>query len=105
MAAGASSPIQEIELKPGTTDSASVGTSGRAPTRLSLVTARARSLPALMWPLASSTVMKDSCTWPASRSLMAGPPPRYGTCRMKVPVDSLNISAARCGPPPAPELL
>jgi hypothetical protein len=69
-------PIQLMELKPGATDSASVGTSGSAPTRLSPVTASARSLPAFKWPLASSTVMKDSCTWPAIRSLMAGPPPR-----------------------------
>ena len=76
VAAGASRPIQLIESKPGTAASASAGTSGKALTRLLLVTASARSLPALMWPLASSTVMNDICTWPASRSWIAGPPPR-----------------------------
>ena len=60
--AGASKPIHEIALKPGSALSARVGTSGRAATRLSPVTASARSLPALMWPEASSTVIKDSCT-------------------------------------------
>ncbi|MNT35814.1 hypothetical protein D3C72_1718590 [compost metagenome] len=43
--AGPTMPCQVPESKPGATVSASVGTSGRAETRLPVVTARALTLP------------------------------------------------------------
>src|SRR5205085_8594180 len=42
-------------------------------------------------------------TWPPSRSLMAGPPPLYGTCRPSVCVCCQNSSAERWSEEPLPE--
>ena len=41
----------------------------------SVVTASARSLPALMWPIDDGMLSKVTCTWPPSRSVSAGAEP------------------------------
>src|SRR5262245_27907111 len=41
-----------------------------------VVTASARSLPALTCPTGTIIGGKNTCTWPASKSVSAGPPPR-----------------------------
>ena len=102
--AGASSAIHEPDSPPGTPASAMVGTSGSAGFRFACVTARPFSFPDLMWPEPSSTEANSRSTWPAIRSIIAGPPPLYGTCVIFVPVSSWNSSAVRCGEPPLPEL-
>ena len=61
--------------------SAMVGTLGSAATRLSLVTANALSFP-LFTCRRFAKILERHLAWPAIESLMAGPPPRYGTgCR------------------------
>src|ERR1700758_1468935 len=44
-----------------------------------------------------------SCTLPASRSVMAGAVPLYGTCTSLVPAIALNNSPLRWLMPPAPD--
>jgi hypothetical protein len=60
---------------PLTPASASVGTSGNAEERLPVVTASARSLPALMCGSTGVTVSNDIVTWPPIRSVTSGPLP------------------------------
>ncbi len=52
-----------------------VGTDGSAGVRVWLVTASGLSLPALMCCRLEATLAKNSGTWPAITSVMAGPPP------------------------------
>ena len=52
---------------------------GRASERTEVVTANARSLPAFMFSIDDAIGLKKTCTCPASRSVMAGGSPRYGT--------------------------
>ena len=69
-----------------------VGNSGNASERRSPLTASARTwfdLAALEMPFRLSNIRS---TWPATRSLIAGAPPRYGTCWICVPVMNLNNS-------------
>jgi hypothetical protein len=46
---------------------------------------------------------KASCTWPPSRSIIAGPPPLYGTCCIFTPASISNMTADRCVAPPVLE--
>ena len=78
VAAGASTPNQVPMSKPFRPASSSVGTSGSADERLAVVTASARSLPALMCGSTGVIVSKDIVTWPPSRSVASGPLPLYG---------------------------
>src|SRR3954471_18353555 len=48
-----------------------VATSGSSSERVAVVTASARSLPALMYSTAGR-LLNITCTWPAMRSLIAG---------------------------------
>ncbi|MNS53027.1 hypothetical protein D3C72_857700 [compost metagenome] len=73
--AGATMPNMELTSKSFRPASAAVGTSGNASTRAGVVTANARSLPALMLPCAAGTVSIMLNTWPPIRSVMAGPLP------------------------------
>src|SRR5215471_16320548 len=57
-------------------DSPTVGMPGSTSERVAAVTASARSLPALIYPIDETVVGKKTCTCPPSRSLNAGPPPR-----------------------------
>jgi SIR2-like domain len=72
--------------------SARVGMSGNTSTRDIVVTARGRSLPALMYSIASGTGAKTTCTCPPSKSVSAGAPPRYGTSTRLTPASILNNS-------------
>ena len=84
-------PCHVLASKPGT-ESPTVGTSGSASERVAVVTASARTLPALMVSIDSGKGLNITCTWPPSRSVSAGAPPRYGTCSMSMPVIILNSS-------------
>src|SRR6516165_1019795 len=64
---GAPSPYQPIASYPGT-NSLTVGTLGRASERVALVTARARRVPAWMYPVDEGIGANATCTCPPSRS-------------------------------------
>jgi hypothetical protein len=89
---GARIPNHDDASKPGTPASAIVGTSGNAGARFVEVTAIARSLPALMCGIAEGRLSNMICTWPPSRSVIAGAEPLYGTCDICTPVITLNSS-------------
>jgi hypothetical protein len=55
------------------------GTCGSAGERVAVVTARARSLPALMYSIDDEMMANIASTCPPMRSVSAGAPPRYGT--------------------------
>src|SRR5690606_466425 len=101
--AGAITANQDCTEKPGRPDSASVGTSGAKGARSSEVTPRARSLPAFTWGSDEGRLSNMESTCPPSRSATAGPLPRYGTCRMSVPVSILKISHDRWMDEPLPD--
>ena len=67
-----------------------------------MVTASARTLPALMCGIEACVVSNMSCTWPPIRSVIALPAPRYGTCAMFTPAISLNNSPDMWMPVPTP---
>src|ERR1700757_3777182 len=54
-----------------------VGRSGSAWERSAVVTASARSLPALMYSIDDGAAMNSVCTWPPTISASAGAPPRW----------------------------
>src|SRR5262245_8698670 len=105
--AGASRPNQDDASKPlngAPPASAMVGNSGSTDERTALVTASAFSLPALMCGSELGRLSNIRSTLPPSRSISAGPEPRYGRWVMKVPVIALNSSADRWIDVPLPEL-
>src|SRR6516225_6924394 len=61
-----------------------------------------RSFPALMCSIDSGKGLKITCTWPPSRSVVAGAPPRYGTWTMSTPAIILNSSPTTCCGVPLP---
>ena len=73
--AGTTTPYQVLPSNPTTPDSATVGTSGISLLRCALETASARSRPALMCAREVAGTMKNSCTWPLSKVVSAGPAP------------------------------
>jgi hypothetical protein len=73
--AGAKSPYHCTTSKPGTPLSAIVGSSGKSGDRFLPVTARPRSLPDLMCPLAATRLGNIIWVVPASVSVTAGPDP------------------------------
>ena len=72
---GRTDAIPPLASKPGT-KSPTVGTSGSASERVAVVTANARSLPALMCSIDAGMSMNMTCTCPPSRSVSAGAAPR-----------------------------
>ena len=76
--------------------------SGSASERVAVVTASARSLPALMYSIEEDMGANMTCTCPPSRSVSAGAAPRYGTCTMSTPAIILNSSPATWGAVPLP---
>src|SRR5262245_5145186 len=72
---GAPSAYHWLASNPGRV-SATSGTSGSASSPANVVTANARTLPALMYSIAAGTVEKISCTWSPIRSASAGASPR-----------------------------
>ncbi len=73
--AGTTKPYHACDSYPGTPASATVGSCGRSFERRGVVTASARSLPSLMKVMALGGDAKPSWVWPATRSIIAGPPP------------------------------
>ena len=59
-----------------------------------MVTAKPRSLPALMASTDEIMSANAACTWLPSTAVIAGPLPRNGTCTMSTPVIILNNSPA-----------
>lgn len=70
--AGAARPNHDCTSKPGKPDSATVGTSGSSGERCALVMAMARNRPACTCGRAEGVLSNIDCTWPPSRSVMAG---------------------------------
>src|SRR5690606_225017 len=93
--AGATTANHDWTEKPSSPDSAKVGTSGAKGARSGEVTPRARNLPACTWGSDEGRLSNMDPTCPPSKSATAGPLPRYGTCRISVPVAILNISHDR----------
>ena len=98
--------LQELialaKAKPGTPASATVGTFGRADTRLGPDTARARSLPASISGLPVSMLENRAEIRPDSTSVIAGPVPLNGMCCRSIPAICLSSSMLMCGDEPAP---
>src|SRR6266446_8269696 len=80
------------------------GVSGSTSERAAVVTASARSLPALMCGVDEGVTSNITCAWPATRSVSAGVVPRYGTWTMSTPVMNLNNSPKEPGRTGAPLL-
>ena len=76
MARGATRPYQPFSAKPGTPDSATVGTSGKNAERFSVVTAIALSFPLRTCGDTDGALPSAMCTCPPSRSMIPGPMPR-----------------------------
>ena len=76
--AGAISPNHVEMSKPGTPASAIVGRSGASFDRCDVVTASARSLPALTCTIAFARLSNMSWVSPASSAWVAGAAPLYG---------------------------
>jgi hypothetical protein len=72
---GAPTPNQAVTSNPGT-KSRTGGRSGRASERVTVVTASARSLPALMDSIKPNGEVNMTWTCPAMRSVVAAAPPR-----------------------------
>ena len=73
--AGAAMPSHPMYSKPGRPDSATVGISGSASSRVGLVTASARILPALTCGSCTLTVPNVKVKRPAMRSSIAADAP------------------------------
>ncbi|MCY1356593.1 hypothetical protein D9M69_430510 [compost metagenome] len=76
--------------------------SGAAVARWSLGTASARRLPALTCGSSAGMLSIMKSIWPATRSVMAGPVPLYGTCSACSPACCLSSSPASCAGEPLP---
>src|SRR5260370_31200517 len=98
---GAPMPAHALVSNPGT-KSPTVGMSGSACRRAAEVTARGRSLPALMCSMEDGRLSNMTCTCPPMRSVSADGAPRYGTCSMLTPVIILNSSPVTCATEPLP---
>ena len=72
-----------------------MGKWGSAADRMAVLTASARSVPALTCGATCETDTKPSCTCPPIMSVMSGPVPRQGTCFMRMPVSLTTRPAAR----------
>ena len=88
-------PYQEDASKPGRPCSATVGTSGSADGRFAPALASARTLLAATCGNTTGMRSKNIWTWPAMRSFIAGPAPRYGTCTISMLAMLLNSSPER----------
>src|SRR6516164_3864214 len=98
---GAPIPAQPLASYPGT-NSPIAGTSGNFGERIAVVTANARSLPALTCSIELARGSKVTCTWPPNRLVSASGWPRYGTPTRSTPAIILNSSPEIWGALPAP---
>ena len=99
--AGAKRPNHATVSKPGSV-SATAGRSGTSGERWAVVTASARTRPALMWPIAGGRLPMNIATCPPITSVSAGVAPLYGMCAMSTPAIDLNSSAVKCAELPLP---
>src|SRR5262249_31417555 len=81
VAFGAPRPYQIPPSYPGK-NSPTVGMSGNSSERVAVVTASARSLPALMYSITEGMLVNTTCTCPPRRSVSAAAVPRCGTCHV-----------------------
>src|SRR5688572_20706035 len=102
--AGPSTPYQAVESKPFQPTSSIVGTSANAAERVGDVTAIRRMRPLFTAPTAGPSEENSIGIWPPIRSVIAGPPPLYGTCSRLAPVTLLKYSPERWCGPPTPEV-
>src|SRR5215831_1651893 len=81
---GAPTPKIALCSKPGK-KSLTVGSSGSSSDRVAVVTARARSRPALIWSMEVDILSHIICTWPPSKSISARVVPRsaHEPCRFR----------------------
>src|SRR5215510_4181444 len=102
--AGTKKPTQEAAVKPGNPDSANVGTSGVAATRLSAAMPRPFILPPATCAAAPPpSVVASRSIWLPSVAFIAGAPPWNGTCVASILAIFLKkYSAAICDPLPTP---
>src|SRR5882762_1235357 len=100
---GPSTPEYSTMSKSGSPASIMVGTSGAAATRFGVVTASARSLPALAFDTAGGMVENTNVTSPPRIACVAGLLPLYGTCSTSTPAACFSISADRWTMVPLPE--
>ena len=101
--AGRKMPIQVSSSTPGKPDSAKVGTSGSAATRVALDTASARSLPDLTKGSGVARAPAPMLGSPATTAAADGPAPRKWIAGMSSFANTLNrFSAVRCGVVPLP---
>lgn len=75
MPAGPVTPYHWSASKPGTPDSATVGSSGKASERFALETASARRRPCLASGMTTGAPVKPIWSWPARRSATKGAVP------------------------------
>src|SRR5260221_11084084 len=101
--AGALNPNHSDSSKPAMPDSVRVGISGSAARRWCPIEASAFSLPALTCGTTGDAGVNCSVTRPASRSIVAGALPLYGTCAGLEPVVRAKDSAQRGVMGPEPE--
>src|SRR4029078_7531438 len=102
--AGTKKPTQEAAVKPGNPDSANVGTSGVAATRLSAAMPRPFILPPATCAAAPPpSVVASRSIWLPSVAFIAGAPPWNGTCVASILAIFLKkYSAAIWEPLPTP---
>src|SRR3954468_19739761 len=100
--AGAKNPIHVRSSKPEKPCSFTVGTSGSAGERRALVTANARTRPALTCDTAGGSEVLPTCACPATTAPTAAAG-EYGTCVMSMPAAILMRSTERCVVVPMPE--
>src|ERR1700710_1870265 len=79
-----------------------LGTSGRNETRLPVVTASARTVPAASCPTDSGPLLNDIGISPPNKSLIAGAPPLYGIALISILASDFRSSPAICVDVPVP---
>src|SRR6266508_6159405 len=88
---------------PGKPASAKVGTAGSAALRRALETAKARSLPALIWGRGPEIAIEPTGGSPATTATTAGPAPRkWIGVMLSLPTTLKRFSPVRCGVVPLP---
>ena len=80
-----------------------VGKSGNSAERAAPVTPITRSVPAAICGVTTSAGENIRSMRPPSRSVTAGPVPRYGTCSSSTPAIWPNSAPERCDAEPAPD--
>ena len=99
---GTNMPFHSYDSAPATPDSAIVGTSGSAASRVGLATATARNRPDLMLAIDDAAFAKKTGTWPPMTAVIACAPPLKGTWFILIPACCMNRTAAKFCAEPLP---